>query len=238
MREAIPKRLITTIKIDGPIRHENLWMLGAQTTHVLHDHKTRGSVDSAMEKECQRILEGLKAWEAEENNFKIDNDNIEKRVCTPQESVWSFSVWVLCQTCRVLLSDVMISSMQTPTLEEPSLPTSIALDNALAAHIGMCTELKGRTEAQLKIYSEMESSVCIGLVYDLLWPFYILASSPNCPEKIKTWILESAGFIADKFRIRQVKIFADDLRDSLREGEDPTLESKRKTANTTNKHRT
>jgi hypothetical protein len=170
-----------------------------------------GSVDEDMAKEAQCIMNELAAWEQNMSEWKPSE---EKLVHTkdPHHHVWVWTHWMVHQTARILASDIVVNRAKAQALLIASISNTAILEDAISSQAKLCEVLRKRTESQLDEFKSMRAGVATIASYDLLWPLFILATGKSTTAETMAWIIKSADEIADKFGIRQAKLFGDGMR--------------------------
>jgi hypothetical protein len=167
-----------------------------------------------MAKEAQCIMDELAGWE---QNIAVWTPSDEKLVHPkdPHHHVWLWTHWMVHQTARILASDIVINRARAQALLTASISNTAILEDAISYQAKLCDVLRKKTESQLDEFKSMRAGVATIASYDLLWPLFILATSASTTADTTAWIIRSSDEIAEKFGIRQAKLFGDSMRQTL-----------------------
>jgi len=177
----------------------------------------KGSVDEDMAKEALCIMNELAAWE---QNMTESKPSEEKLVHPkdPHHYVWVWTHWMVHQTARILASDIVVNRARARALLTASISNIAILDDAISSQAKLCEVLRKRTESQLDEFKSMSAGVATIASYDLLWPLFVLAAGTSTTSETMAWVIRSSDEIADKFGIRQAKLFGDGMRQIYKPG--------------------
>lgn len=170
-----------------------------------------------MAKEAQCIMNELAAWEQNMTKGKPSEEKL-VHLKDPHHYVWVWTHWMVHQTARILASDLVINRAKAQALLTASISNIAILDDAISSQAKLCEVLGKRTESQLNEFKNMKAGVATIASYDLLWPLFILATSTSTTAETMAWIIKSSDDIADKFGIRQAKLFGDSMRKIYKPG--------------------
>lgn len=170
-----------------------------------------------MAKEAQCVMDELAAWELNMTIWKPSEEEL-VHPKNPHHYVWLWTHWMVHQTARILASDIVINWARAQVLLIASISNIAILDDAINSQTKLCEVLRKRTESQLDEFKSMRAGVATIASYDLLWPLFILATGASTTTDTMAWIIRSSDEIADKFGIRQAKLFGDGMRQVYKPG--------------------
>ena len=164
-----------------------------------------------MAKEAQCIMDELAAWERNVTVWKPSEEEL-VHPKNPHHYVWLWTHWMIHQTARILASDIVTSWAKAQALLIASVSNISISDDAINSQAKLYEVLRKRTESQLDEFKSMRAGVATIASYDLLWPLFVLATGASTTAETMAWIIRSLDEIAEKFGIRQAKIFGDGMR--------------------------
>jgi len=186
--------------------------------------KERGFVDEDLAKEAKQLLQDFEDWNPKYPPWAVkpadkaleQGTKVAKDADKAYRIVWHATSWLIQQTGRVLVYEILIAWHRTQNQHFPSSDTEKSLREVMKGQAERGQIVQGGVDyylSNLKISRATSRGVGAHI---LMLPLNILSSASSSTGQTFLWIAQTAGRIAEIFSVKQGKMISDVIMMGIR----------------------
>ncbi|KAF2685415.1 hypothetical protein K458DRAFT_24221 [Lentithecium fluviatile CBS 122367] len=186
-----------------------------RSCQLLSDHKTAGSMNEALAREAQALMDDWLDWRPIFGAWgpgERPSTKVVRRKTDPDEIyhiVWLAIAYLFQQSTQILISDLQIEWTRSQYKIIASPETSLALEEAINAQLTLCDTIKDSVVYYMDDFSACQAATRTMGAHSLLWPLSILLSISTTTPDHFVWSAKRAAKIAEVFGLKQAQMVAD-----------------------------